>query len=173
MQWESGLKETAIVCTISWGLPRECANVMGALMEKFWFYVDSGEKGKFHGISGNGWISLVPWNLWEPWKHARSFSWSKILLWSAELYFLWISVPLTHVVHAGPLPHLVGSSCEYLTLLHGCTALWSSDDGNPWPPTREAQCESVCGGKGVRMRNTKCSPGDFIFCDNASLFYAV
>lgn len=146
---------------------------MGALMEKFWFYVDSGAKGKFHGISENGWISLVPWNLWQPWKHAQSFSWSKILLRSAELYFLCTSVPLTHVVHAGPLPPLVVSSCEYFTLLDGCIVLWSSDDRDLWLPTREVQCETVCGGKGVKIRNTKYSLGDFVFYGDASLFYAI
>lgn len=40
-----------------------------------------------------------------------------------NFYFLCTSVPLAHIMHSGPLPHLVVSSCEYFTLLDGCIVL--------------------------------------------------
>lgn len=172
MQWETRLKETAILYNFM-GSSKEICQFYGGSYGKILISCGFRWKGKCHGISKNGWISLVPWNLWQAWKNAQFLSWSKFLLRSAELYFLCTSVPLTHIIHSGPLPHLVVSSCEYFTLLDGCIVLWSSDDRNPWLPAKEVQRASVCGGRAWKIRNTKYSPGVFIFYGNTSLFYAI
>lgn len=76
-------------------------------------------------------------------------------------------------MHYGPPPHLVFSSCEYFMLLDGCIALWSSDDRNPWLPTKEVQRANECNGERVwKTRNTKPNTGLQVLCfhANTSLF---
>lgn len=131
-------------------------------------------KGKCHGIPENGWISWFC-EIYDSHgkKHSSSCHGGNFYCSLQKFYFLCTSVPLTHIMHSGPLAHLVVSSCEYFTLLDGYIVLWSSDDRNPWLPTKEVQCVNVGGGRAWKERNTKYSPGDFVFYGNSSLFHAI
>lgn len=173
MQWDTRLKEAAIFYINSWSVLRKCVNFMRAPMEKFWFCVDSGEKVNFMGflkMAGFHWFHEI----YDSHGKMHSFCHRGNFYCSLQNFcFLCTSVPLTHIMHSGPLPHLVVSFCEYFTLLDGCIVLWSSDDRNPWLPTKEVQCADVGGGRAWKVRNTKYSPGDFVFYGNASLFHAI
>lgn len=174
MQWETRLKETAIFYIISWSVLRKCVNFMRPLMEEFWFCVDSGEEVNFMGfLKMAGFHGSVKSMIAMEKMHSSSCHGGNFYCSLLNFYFLCTSVPLTHIMHSRPLPHLVVSSCEYFTLLDGCIVLWSSDDRNPWLPTKEVQCVNVGGGRAWKVRNTKYSLGDFVFYGNASSFHAI
>ena len=73
-------------------------NFMGSSEEMCQFYGDSQGKiliscgfewkGKFHGISKNGWISLGPWNLWQAWRKCTALVIEYILVQFGKTLFL-------------------------------------------------------------------------------------
>lgn len=130
-------------------------------------------RGKFNEISENGWFHWFHEIYDRRGKMHSSCHEGNFYCNFQNFYFLCISVHLIHIMHSGPLTHLVVSSCEYFTLLDRCIVLWSSDDRNPWLATKEVQGANVGGGRAWKVRNTKYSPGDFVFYGNASLFNAI
>lgn len=139
-------------------------------------------KGKFHGISENGWISLVPWNLWQPWKNAQFLSWNKFLLWSAELLFS-VYICSSDIYYAF---RTSSSSCGLFLWIfysswwmHSALILRSEIEIEIEISVIEIHdclqrrfCVRVCR-RAWKIRDTKYSPGDFIFYDNTSLFCAI
>lgn len=173
MRWENRLKETEIFYIISWGLPRKHTNFMGALTEKFWFHVDSGEKVNFMGflnMAGFYWFHEI---YDSHGKNAQFLSWSKFLLRPVELLFsVYICSSDTYYAF-----WTSSSSCSlFLWILY--TSWWMhSALILRWQKSMTAYkggsaCKCVWE-RAWKIWNTKYSPGDFIFYHNTSLFYAV